>query len=233
MKQNILLYHLYVINNWKKVTEQLLSSIPHQGIVVNISFDLKYIYKLPWIWVWLKLRFPKISKVFFTFNNAAKGELLGFMKFKEYLNKHKSELGILTYIHSKGVSKPNSKSVADWRELMRYFILERWDLTEEAFRKGYKLYGCNLFHNPDSKEYAFKHAPFIFRGNFVNVNYELLGNKIIKTDPGLDYYAIEGYWGKLCDVSDCYCCHESNIRHYEQEYPEHLYKEHLTNKLSV
>ena len=228
MERSVLLYHLYIINNWYSITKKLLTNAPHKEIVININYDLRHVFKLPFIWLWLKLNFPRTSKVFFTQNHSGKGEVLGFVKFIRYIELICYEIDILTYIHSKGVSKPNNKPVADWVELMRYFILERWDLTRAAFKEGYKLYGCNLAGNPGIDDYAFKYAPFIFRGNFVNVNYPLLKDKIHQTKPGSDYFGVEGYWGNLCDISECYCCHESHISHYKEEYPECKYKSNLS-----
>jgi hypothetical protein len=54
-----------------------------------------------------------------------------------------------------------------------------------------------------------------------------LKDKIKKIPIDKDYFGVEGYWGKLCDVSLAYNAHDSskNIsNHYDEPYPEYLYK---------
>lgn len=221
--KSILLYHLYLVNNWKAVTTQLLAEVPHDTIIVNLSFDLRYSYEVLRAYWFLK-KYKQVKKIFVTQNNAKYGEILGFEKFRQKVNYEGYD--ILTYMHGKGVTKPQDPHVADWREFMRYFIVDRFDLTQEAFEQGYGLYGVNLFQNPDNEpKYAFKHTDYIFRGNFVSLNLHLLKEAFLNTRVAPDYYSVEGFWGKLCPYEKAYSPHNSGVHHYKTLYPPEKYKE--------
>jgi len=222
--KSILLLNIYIINNWKTVIQNLLRNVPHDDIIVNISFDLRYIYRVPFAIVFLKINYPKIKKFYVTSNHAKYGEILGFNKMRLKYNYNK--YNICTYMHSKGVTQPNHQGISDWNELMRYFLMDGFDYAVESFRSGYSLYGVNLLRvdEKNAGKYAFRHSDFIYRGNFVTLNLNNLRGKFTTIEVSEDYYSVEGFWGKLCSVEDAFCVHESGVSHYEELYPEWIYK---------
>ena len=222
--KSILFYHIYLLNNWKAVTDQLLKNIPHDTIIVNVSYDLRYIYKLPLVYLYLRKN-PKVKHIFFTANDAKYGEILGFDKMRKRINL--DDYNILTYMHAKGVTRVNNQKVAQWRELLRYFIVDRFDLCIEAFQKGYALYGANLYqYKPEDgpRQRVALHTDFWFRGNFASLNLDLLRDKFTQIEVKQNYFSVEGFWGQLCDADLVYCPHDSQVNHYETAYPENLYK---------
>ena len=227
-KNSVLLYHVYLMNNWESITIKLLKNVPHDDIYVNINIDLINVWKVLHAMNWLK-RHKKVKKVFFTINSKTEGEVLGFKKLCSAIqNKNYS---LLTYMHGKGVTKPNNKNIQDWVELMRYFLIERMDLCLEAFTKGYKLYGINMgqYKEGEEKYGPYRFSSFHFSGNFVTVNLKLLNNEFFSTPVDKDYFGVESFWGKLCSVNDVCCPHISgeNIKnHYLEPYPVNLYKKY-------
>ncbi|EMR03694.1 hypothetical protein [Cesiribacter andamanensis] len=207
------------------ITKELLQEVPQDEIVINVSFDLRKLYLIPFAYIYLKINYPKIVKIFITQNNSNYGEILGLEKFRSRIDL--SRYNVLTYIHSKGVTKPNSKPVSDWRALMRYFIMHKYDDAIKVFARGYELYGVNLFRedeNPANKNmYAFRHSKYIYRGNFIILNLDKLRSKLCTVTIDRDYYSVEGLWGKLTTIDKAYNAHSSSISHYNYEYPSEKY----------
>lgn len=224
--RSVLFYHLYLLSPWKTVTNELFKNIPQDEIVINLSFDLRYFFRVPLAYIYCKWKYKKVKKIFISANDAKYGEVLGFDKFRRCIGLEKYQT--LTYLHSKGVTKINSKPVNDWRELMRHYIMDKFLDAMLAFEKGYNLYGVNLLcEDEDLKnrgKYAFKHSSFIYSGNFVIVNLKNLKEKLVKENIEWDYYSMEGFWGKLTSFDNAFCAHNSGINHYEEEYPGYLYK---------
>ena len=222
--KSLVFYNVYVINNWKQVSIELLDSANCDTLVVNINYDLRYFYRALHGYQFFKSRY-KAAKVFLTPNNAALGESTGLKKLIAHLGLN--DYDILTYCHSKGVTKPDNENETDWRNLMRYFVLERSDLIERFFCEGYKMYGVNLCQYSESmgpRKYAYKFSDFWFRGTFVAVNLKILREKMCSEPVDSDFYGVEGYWGKLCRYEEVYCPHNSGVNHYENPYPARMYQ---------
>lgn len=222
--KNILLYHLYIVNNWKEISGELLLEVPHDDIYVNLSFDWRYLHTVFIAYFFFK-KIKKVRRVFVTPNDARYGELLGFNKFRSRIDF--TSYQILTYMHGKGVTRPGNTRIDDWRRLMRYFIIDRFPLCVKVFEEGYCLYGVNLsrFNGADTdRKHSYKYSDFWFRGNFVSVNLDLVRQKFVSQPIVIeDYYSIEGFWGTLCSFDLAFCAHESNVSHYKENYPAYFY----------
>jgi hypothetical protein len=222
--KSILLYNLYVKNHWKTLTQYLLKDVPHDEIAINVTLDkFDYFFKKKQIKAFLQ-KIPKVKHIFFTRNDPTSGEVSGFDNMRKSLNI--SEFSLLTYMHSKGVTKPDNPYIADWTELMRYFLIDKFDLCQQAFSQGYALYGVNFGeYKGGERLYVYRISDFHFSGNFVSVNLKLLRNEFLNTPCDNDYYGVEGFWGKLCSVNQAYCPHISGIHnHYKEFYPSKIYK---------
>lgn len=222
--KSVLLYNLYLVNNWHQVTEELLSYIPQDDLYVNINFDWRYSFQIPKAILLLKKQ-KKLKKIFFSTNHASLGEVKGFENFRYKIDF--SGYAIATYIHSKGVTKPNNKNVAAWRELMRYFVLEKFDETIKVFNEGYFLYGAILAQNikdnilKNNNKLGVSHW---YRGTFVSINLDKLRNEFLTKNISKNFYGIEAFFGSLCDFNKCFNAHSVNISLYENEYNPEYYK---------
>lgn len=224
--RSLLLYNLYPVNNWKELTTYLLRKVPHTHIAINVS--LNWIDNLLYrnsILAFLK-NIPKVEYVFVSQNSKAVAEVVGFNKFRQEIDFKLYDLA--TYIHSKGVTKPENVYIREWVEFMRYFQIDKHELCIKAFKEGYGLYGVNFGrYTGGERLYANRISDFHYSGNFVSVNLSLLRDVFLYTPCDNDYYGVEGFWGKLCSYELAFNAHSSSptiSNHYKERYPEELYK---------
>lgn len=233
----VLLYNLYPINHWRELTTQLLKNVPHQEIYIHVSLplvDLLLPYRKKRI-LDLLTEFTSFDHIFFSRNKRVLGETLGFEVFRKNIDF--SSHSMLTYMHSKGVSrrKYKSKNVKDWVEMMRYFMIDRFDLCAKAFHQGYHLCGCNLYLRSELPQQGapepLLYVPYHYSGNFVSVNMDALRKKFLTTPCDPSYFGVEAFWGKLTPLEKAFCVHQSGIKnHYAHPYPENLYKTSLPSE---
>ena len=224
--RSILAYNLYPAGNWKNVTDIVLSDVPnHQEIIVNVSLDwnLRTIFKIITVYFYLK-QYPKITKILFTKNNPELGEVPGFEKIRKKVNLDNYD--ILTYTHSKGVTKPNNSNIRDWVKMMRYFLIVRHDLCIKSFEGDFALYGAQLnnyrFERP--RKHTYKFCDFWYGGTFVSVDLRKLKNQFVSTECIQNYFGVEAFWGNLCEFNRAFSVHNSPYSLYEYPYPESNYK---------
>jgi len=224
--RSLLLYNLYPKKNWQEITDIVLKNVPlHDDIIVNITLDRwdRIIKKHKYIQAYLK-KIPKIQKVIFTLNNPMLGEVPAFDNLRKQIKY--DNYNIVTYCHSKGVTKPKNKNILDWVKLMTYFLIERHDLCIATFKQGYKLYGTQLHHYQYDRirEKTYKYCDYWYAGTFFSVNLDELKREFISTNCPPSYYGVEAFPGLLCDSKFAYCAHKSPYSLYDNPYPEHIYK---------
>lgn len=223
--KSLLLYNLYPKNNWRQVTKQVIGKVPfHEAIIVNITLDKwdRRINKHKYI-TWYLKRFPKIKKIIFTLNNPTLGEVPAFDNLRKQIDFDYYD--IVTYTHSKGVTKPKNKNIQDWVKMMTYFLVERHDLCIKAFNDGYYLYGTqkNEYNYNRIREKTYKYCDYWYAGTFVSVNLNKVKKEFISTNCPENYYGVEAFFGKLCDEKFAYCAHKSPFSLYDKEYPSSSY----------
>jgi len=54
----------------------------------------------------------------------------------------------ILYLHTKGVSKPTNNQVADWRNCMLFFMVEKWQNCINKLNEGYDVVGINHITTP-------------------------------------------------------------------------------------
>lgn len=218
----VLLLHVYLTNHWLSVCKKLLKNVPHDDVYVHVAYKTKFSLHYLLSKAFFR-RLPKVRAVYYSLNNHhPEKTALETFRLKIDWNKY----SVLSYIHAKGVTKPHNKNIKDWVELMRYFIMDRMDICQDAFKQGYKLYGTNLnIYDASKARYGpFIHSDFHLSGNFVSLNLSLLRTSFLKSHIPDDYFGVEGFWGTLCDMSELYCPHSAPHDLYHHRYPSHLYK---------
>ena len=117
----------------------------------------------------------------------------------------------ILYLHTKGISHNNSNNkINDWTNMMLYFLASKCTDCFELF-KLYDAVGCNYSEKP------FKH----FSGNFwwANSNYI---KQLDLIDNNRDRHSAE--WWILSDPKvKSFSIHNSNVNHYNTEYPPEKY----------
>lgn len=223
--KSLLLYNLYPKNNWREVTNMILANpVYHDEVYVNITLDKKdRFFKYHKIVNRYLRRFNKITKIIYTINNPLLGEVAGFDNFRKVIDYNKWD--IITYTHSKGVTKPKNLNIKDWVAMMKYFVIDRHDLCIEAFKNGYSLYGANLneYKYNRVRQKTYKYCDFWYGGTFVSVNLQKVKKQFLSTNCTENYYGVEAFWGNLCPIEEAYCVHKSPYSLYDYPYPPEKY----------
>ncbi|MCA8833419.1 hypothetical protein [Hymenobacter pini] len=159
--------------------------------------------------------------------NSGLGEVDGLYRFVE--TQDLTGYDILTYMHCKGVTKPGHEHIFNWTKLMRYFVIEKMDVCEKAFKKGYATFGANKGIPDHNMKHHFVGSNFIYEGNFVSINLHKITITKAVLDTYLDrsYYGVEALWGKLCRYEEGYTVFNSGLNHYNASVPEKLYTTRL------
>jgi hypothetical protein len=222
-----ILYNLYPVNHWREVTLDLLSKVSHDSVFICVSLSrLDALFRKRKIHSFLKT-IPKVKRVLFVTNNKNLGEVVGFDQLRNCIKD--SDFNVVTYLHSKGVTKPGNKNIRDWVGLMKYFLIDRHTDCISVFQKGYILYGVNLgaYDGVSDRFGPFRFSDFHYSGNFVSVNLDLIKDKFFATTCDADYFGVEGFWGKLTTQEKAFCAHLSSLKisnHYSEPYPEIYYR---------
>ena len=218
----ILLYHLYPINNWKEVTSELFSYLPYENIIVHVSLPDMAEERQAEVASFLR-QYP-VDKVLYS-PNSGKGEYDALLRFVKECTFDGYDS--LTYLHSKGVTKPDNPHIQNWRRLMYYFVVQRRELIERAIRRGFVTYGINK--TPVSREAdGFRGSQFFYEGNFVSLNLRKVNlREAVEQLLENDYYGVEGFWGKLCPDRLGFSPFNSGINHYRSSVSPDVYKSAL------
>ena len=224
--KSVLLYNLYPLFNWESITDHLLTNVPHDDIIVHISIPKRNPAKAIEAYRYLKKN-KKIKNIYLSLNFKSKGESSGFDIFRKKIDFN--NYSIASYIHSKGSSRKrkNKQPIKDWTALLKYYVVDRLDLAQQAFKNGYYLYGVNLSrdnkYDPDGNG-MFPESKFHYSGNFVTFNLRELKTEFLKAQCKSHYYGVEFFWGTLCNIDKAYNIHQSNVDHYQDVDPESNYK---------
>lgn len=187
----------------------LFKKLPFDKIVVHVSWPQDgQVQKEE-----LEAFFSNYGEVDFLYSkNTGKGEVDAIRQF--VATQDVDEFDILTYMHCKGVTKPQSRYITEWVKLMRYFIIEKMDCCIKVFQKGYVTFGINKTV-PNQNDEGFKGSNFFYEGNFVSLNLNKVDlKKAVDTKIEYSYYGLEGFWGKLCGSGLAYSIFDSGVNHY-------------------
>ncbi len=124
-------------------------------------------------------------------NFKSKGESAGFDVFRKKIEFN--NYSTASYINNKGSSpkRNNLQPIKDWVELLKYFIVEKLDLAQQAFKNGYFLYSVNPLKehkNDRDGNPMFPESHFHYSGNFVTVNLKELRKEFLNAKCPSNYY---------------------------------------------
>ena len=115
----------------------------------------------------------------------------------------------ILYLHTKGITHNNDSKVADWTNMMIYFLVNNCNNCIKLL-ESYDTVGCNYLDDP-CKHYS---------GNFWWAN----GNYIKKLNKIETLLRHDAEWWLLSNETvNSYCVHDSLINHYKIEYPKEKY----------
>ena len=160
----------------------------------------------------------------------------------DYLKKEcdsTDEKNMVGYIHLKGLTKPNSKPVQDWKDYLVYWIVERWETSISQLNAGYDTSSVNWSEDPwphYSGNFWWATSDYIRRleplQDPATIDFGRAVSKYLKPDvildPGNFRYEHEAWLGSIPDAHR-YELHAGPNKvdhdfHYHNEYPAKNYR---------
>jgi hypothetical protein len=133
------------------------------------------------------------------------------------------------YLHQKGITATGTDKqhkMSHWRWLMDYWCIENWQECVKQLDTGYNIVGCNLLHNPVTH---FSGNQYWAKSNFIASWPKLQLPSAVKFHPQIISpmnfyrYDIEFWYGRQSNLNP-YSLFNSNVDHYQQEFPPELYR---------
>lgn len=176
--KNIIYYHIFLINNWEQIVNEQVEVLNRSNLLANSLIKIGAVYhendtsqnEI------LKNIFDKYKNVEILFikSNGGLGESETLAELKDWCDLLDENRNIL-YIHAKGVTHHQSEKeihVANWRKMMEYFLIDRWEKCIKVLDEGYDCCGVNYQAHAGNILGSIK-LIMIFNGNFfwVKSNY--------------------------------------------------------------
>lgn len=179
MNKIYIYYHIFLVNNWLEIVQEQVESLKKSKLLDNSKIKIGAVYnendlsQNPILENFFKPY--KNIEISFIKHNGGFGESETLALLKDDCDSFKEEIYVL-YIHAKGVTQHQTekeKPVKDWRNMMEYFLIERWENCIEKLKEKYDCCGINYqIHagNIGGKVVGI----YIFNGNFFWANSEYI-----------------------------------------------------------
>jgi len=206
MSNNVIFYHMYCVNDCYERFVNTYNKIVSSGLIDKIQ-SIKVVLVGPLKQeIQSKLSDFNKTELFIKNSTASEAETLSLLWNYCYENNCN-----VLYLHSKGVTKPNHKNIQDWKNLMEYFLIEKFQLCIDSLQKHDV---CGVNYLPGRPHYS---------GNFWwATSSHIKKLKKLKTEM-VDRLYCE-YW--LFDITDKIERKEiynTGIDHYKNSYPRDKY----------
>lgn len=148
--KNVIFYHLFTVNDWlirfqktyQKIKESELFEEIECIFVIIVGPDKECAQK----------QLNSYNKVIVKVKDIDTSEA---ETLKELINFSEINESNILYLHSKGVTKSNSKPIQDWIDYMEYFLIQKYKTCLKEL-ENHDVIGLNFYEKP------WKH----FSGNF-------------------------------------------------------------------
>jgi len=171
-------YHIFLAENWYEIMNEQLNSLLESGLLSQSILRIGALFEMHNQGEITKfnelISGYKNIEVLFIDVNVNVGESATLDKLKSFCDESLDNFKIL-YLHGKGVSQYNSprqNPVRQWRKMMEYYLVDRWQECISKLDEGYDCCGINYqFHAGNIKGSV--QGIYIFNGNFwwTNSNY--------------------------------------------------------------
>jgi hypothetical protein len=169
MNKNIIYYHIFAITNWLEIVKEQIDLMVQYDLLKNSILRIGVLYTDPIKIEEVKDFFSNIKNVEFLFfkenTNAAESETLGMLK--DFSTTCENNFNIF-YLHTKGVTQYGSVReypVKKWRNMMEYFLIEKWQDCVQKLNEGYDCCGINYQNHAANIKGELKLIK-IYNGNF-------------------------------------------------------------------
>jgi hypothetical protein len=144
-------YHLTDLPGWEAITTEQLDKLESSGLLdaaEAVYFNLHYKESS---FDELKRKYAKYDNIRWVFRNSKKDdyEHTTYKLIKEITTSSTFNFNAL-YFHQKGITKLGTKyesPCADWRKLLDFWNIEKWELANRLLNNGADTVGCLLVQN--------------------------------------------------------------------------------------
>lgn len=123
------------------------------------------------------------------------------------------------YLHTKGV-RTGLENIADWRRMMQYFLVSRWEEAVAKLDEGYDCVGCEpgFFNWEPPRDY------FHFAGNFWWVTSDFIQRLPAIESLNLEHREQAEAWIGMAGVPNHYVAYRSGVDHNHSSLPREVYE---------
>ena len=226
-------YHVIDLPGWYDITREQLTKLAASGLLENCELHINLNYNEQ-SFDQLKAEWPQ-ANIHWHFKENVKEdyEHPTAILMKEHADATDQEFYIL-YMHQKGITyvgKENEEPVAQWRWLMDYWCIERWQDCVAALDHGYDTAGVNYVERHKGLGPHYSGTQSWVKASFLRtcrplvlpstIDYRAQIAKKMKGDVWR--YDIEAWFGH--SHAHAYCIYHSGLRdHYIVQHPPELYR---------
>jgi hypothetical protein len=157
MRQIKVFYHLTDLPGWETITNEQLNLLESSGLLDaadDIYFNLHYKESS---FTQLKARYATRQIVHWIFRNPKKDDFehTTYCLMRDITGSATYPFNAL-YFHQKGITKlgtPQENPTRDWRRLMDFWNIEKWELCNFILNNGVDAVSCLLTPNPQDFQY--------------------------------------------------------------------------------
>ena len=177
MNNNYIFYHIFIETNWYEIVSEQLERIHESGLLKNslLKIGVVYGYGVDKDFNIKKLesilnRFYNYEIIFIEPNGCC-GESQTLKFLSDFSKKSDENFNVL-YLHTKGITQFQTERevpVREWRRMMEYFLIDKWQDCLLKLHEGYDCCGINYQNHAGNVKNESKLIQ-IFNGNFFWVN---------------------------------------------------------------
>lgn len=165
-------YHIFLETNWIDIVSDQINTLKNSNILEKSKLHIGVVYGYG---IQKDKEFDKLKpildsvehEILFLEPTGCCGESATLSKLKSFCDELESD-DLILYIHTKGITQYNTireTPVREWRKMMEYFLVEKWENCVEKLNDGYDCCGINYQDHAANINNSLKLIK-IFNGNF-------------------------------------------------------------------
>jgi len=179
MNENYIFYHIFLETNWYDIVLEQLERLHNSGLLKTSKLKIGVVYGYGVDKESNTKKLNTILENFYNYEimfiepNGCCGESPTLKELSDLSKTTNENLNIL-YLHTKGVTQHQSERevpVSEWRKMMEYFLVDKWEDCITKLNEGYDCCGINYQNHAANIKKETKLIQ-IFNGNFFWVNSE-------------------------------------------------------------
>lgn len=218
--------HLVDFPEGLSIAKEQIELIITSGLINHCDLHLHCNYNIN-NYSWLVDRLKDYKNVVYLESNALpqEYEIPTLINLKTFCDQDTNDSYVL-YLHQKGVTRPYSQPVSDWRDLMLYFNVEQWENCVDKLSQGYDTVGVNWHKDHKYPHYSgnFWWAKASYIKELPGLTYPRENNFLTQLGLDIGEHKLDSEFWLGLETPNALSLHDSQVDHYNEIYPSHLYK---------